>query len=424
MRALIFIIILIQSQNLFAQDFILDSIKPLHEFINWDANVIKFADSSEAFQKLYKRIHKVSKGEEDKIHIFHIGGSHIQADLYTHKLRSYLQFMSPSAKSQRGFVFPYHIAKTNNPLNYRVEYDGEWEGYRCSKRDSVAWGLSGITAKFKGEVSNIKVKANHKNYRDNVYQFNKLRIFYDNWGDEDYVIKFSDPIKILSQTENKKAHFKEFQFDKNLDSVSFSIERIHNTPNSEFLMMGLELMNDDSGIEYTSIGVNGASFKRFDRCVFFEEQLKLYKPDLFIISLGTNDTYTTNFNSESYRNYYKKMMDLVLKINPEAAILLTVPNDSYYRRKYPNPFTKKARAVIYDLSKTYNMAVWDLYDIMGGLNSSQDWYENDLMAKDKVHFSIIGYSFKADIMLEALTKSIEQSLNLEPQSLLNQIIDE
>ena len=424
MRTFIFIIIFFQSQFFIAQDFILDSIKPLHNFINWDANVIKFSDSSEAFQKLYKRIHKISEGKADQLHIIHIGGSHIQADLYTHKLRSYLQFMSPTAKGQRGFVFPYHMAKTNNPLNYRVEFTGEWKGYRCSRKDSVAWGLSGVTAVFKGDVSNIKVKANHKNYRDRVYQFNKLRVFYDNWGDEDYTIKFNDSIQILSEIENKDAHFKEFQFEKNLDSVSFSIEKIHQTPNSKFLMMGLELMNDDAGIEYTSIGVNGASFARFNRCLFFEEQLQLYKPDLFIISLGTNDTYTTNFDAESFKNYYQKMMDLVLNINSEAAILLTVPNDSYYRRRYPNPNTKTARAVIYDLAKTYQMAVWDLYEVMGGFNSSQDWYENDLMAKDKVHFSIIGYSFKADLMLEALTTSIEQSLGLEPKTLLNQVINE
>jgi lysophospholipase L1-like esterase len=104
--------------------------------------------------------------------------------------------------------------------------------------------------------------------------------------------------------------------------------------------------------------------------------------------------------------------------------LLTVPNDSYYRRKYPNPFTEDARQVIYQLASEYNMAVWDLYELMGGLGSSQYWYQHKLMSRDRVHFSKLGYSLKADLFLEALTASIEDVLGLEPRSLLNQIINE
>ena len=108
-----------------AQNYILDSVKPLYDFPNWRDNVIKYAKESQNID-VYKRLNRVANGAEDHIHIFHVGGSHIQADMYSNKLRSYLQHMSPTAKGQRGFIYPYKIAGTNNPRNYRVEFDGEW----------------------------------------------------------------------------------------------------------------------------------------------------------------------------------------------------------------------------------------------------------------------------------------------------------
>ncbi len=418
---LLFILI---SAPIVAQDYLLDSIREQYPFVNWKANTIKFAEDSPAFAKLYQKLNTIAKGGEDDVHVFHIGGSHIQADMYSNRLRSYLQQMSATAKGQRGFIFPYRMAKTNNPGNYKVTFDGKWKGYRCSiSSDSIAWGLSGISAQFKDSLATVVVKANHRNYKDSVYDFNKIRIFYNDWQN-DYQIVFADSTVVQSQRENKQAHFIEYALTKTVDQVEFCIQRTGASGTSEFLMMGLELINDNTGVEYTSIGVNGASFAFYDRCQYFEEQLQLYTPDLFIISIGTNDTYTTNFKPKKFRAYYEAMILAIQKANPDCAILLTVPNDSYYKQKYPNPNTKVAAKVIYELAQQHKMAVWDFYEIMGGFNSSRDWYQHKLMPKDRIHFTRLGYHIKGDLLLEALSHSWEQSLQLTPNTILNQIIHE
>ena len=237
--------------------------KNKYNFVNWKANTIKMAENSPAFKTLFRKLDTIVKGGKEKLHIFHIGGSHIQADIYSNRLRSYLQTMSPTAKGQRGFIYPYSIAKTNNPGNYRVKFDGEWKGYRCSvRKDSVTWGLSGVTAVFKDTVSNVKIKVNGNNYHEKMYDFNKIRIFYDNWS-TDYEISFKQDSLVSQVTENKQAHFIEFTLTKTVEEVEFCIRRAQeakDVENAEFLMMGIELMNDNPGIEYTSIGVNGGSF--------------------------------------------------------------------------------------------------------------------------------------------------------------------
>ncbi|MFC5044535.1 GDSL-type esterase/lipase family protein [Aquimarina hainanensis] len=417
--------ILMYSIPALSQEYMLDTIQDDYPFINWEANSLKFAEESPAFQKLYQKLQTIAEGKKEDVHIFHIGGSHIQADIYSNRVRSYLQRMNPTAKGQRGFLFPYRMARTNNPSNYKVTFDGAWKGYRCSiRKDSIAWGLSGVTAVFKDSVSNIKVKANHNNYHNNMYDFNAMRVFYDAWDGDDYDISFKNDSLVVGVEENKEAHFIQFQFNKTLEEVEFCIQRKDSTATSEFLMMGIELMNDNNGIEYTSIGVNGGSFAYYDRCRYFQEQLSLYSPDLFIISIGTNDTYTTDFKPEEFRTYYKNMIENIQKVNPDCAVLLTVPNDSYYKKQYANPNTKVARDVIYELAKEYKMAVWDFYEIMGGFNASMKWYRHKLMPRDRVHFTVKGYRIKADLMVQALADSWEKSLGLTPNSILNQIINE
>jgi len=423
MKILISTLFIFSSFIVFGQDYALsDSLQQQYPFINWEANKIKHADSAIAFKKLYHKLDRIHKNKEEKLHVFHIGGSHIQADMYSNRLRHYLQNMSDKAKGQRGFIFPYKMAKTNNPLNYKVTFDREWKGYRCSRNDSVSWGLSGVSAKFKDSIANITVEANYKNYSKNTYNFNKLRVFYDEWS-TDYEVLVNNQDIVEKTILNSDAHYIEFTLNKTVTELNFCIKKTDDSENSEFIMMGLELMNDNTGIEYTTIGVNGASFAFYDRCAYFEKQLLLYKPDLFIISIGTNDTYTTDFKPQKFKAYYEKLIVSIQKANPDCAILLTVPNDSYYKRQFANPNTKIAAAVIYELSTKYKMAVWDLYEIMGGFNSSQKWYTHKLMPKDRIHFTRKGYDIKADLLLKALVNSWEEEMKYEPNSLLQKIIN-
>ncbi|GAA4111762.1 GDSL-type esterase/lipase family protein [Aquimarina addita] len=408
-----------------AQDYtLLDSIQSRYPFINWKANEIKFAEDAPSFKKLYQKLDAIANGEEEDVHIFHIGGSHIQADIYSNRLRTYLQHMNATAKGQRGFVYPFKLAGTNNPSNYSITADGAWKGYRCSiKKDSVAWGLAGISAVFKDSVSNISVKANHRGYDQQQYDFNRIRVFYDDWS-TDYEISFKEASLIADIIVNKEAHYIEYALTKTVKEIDFCVKRMTDAPESEFLMMGLELMNDNHGVEYTSIGVNGASFNFYNRCRYFNDQLMLYTPDLFIVSVGTNDAYHPDFDPEAYEMFYEKLMMDVQKANPDCAILLTVPNDSYYKRKTPNPRTRVMQKIIYKLAKKHHMAVWDFYEIMGGFNSSMDWYKHKLMPSDRIHFKQLGYRIKADLLLQALANSWEQSLGLEHNTVLNRIIHE
>lgn len=198
-------------------------------------------------------------------------------------------------------------------------------------------------------------------------------------------------------------------FTDMLDSLDIQFARTEKSV-PELEIYGFLLMNDLPGISYTAIGINGAGLYTYLDNIRFEEQLKTYPPDFFAFSVGTNDGNVpyADFDSQVYKRNLEKMMKMVLRANPDCAILLTVPNDSYYRRRYLNKNIERERTVIIELADQYNMAVWDMYGIMGELGSSRTWRNNQLMTSDLVHFTSTGYHFKGSLYIDAFLKYMDQ----------------
>jgi lysophospholipase L1-like esterase len=144
--------------------------------------------------------------------------------------------------------------------------------------------------------------------------------------------------------------------------------------------------------------------------VDFEEQLKESPPDFFAFSVGTNDANVpyASFNPETYKRNLEQMMLKVLRANPKCAILLTVPNDAAYHKRYTNPNVARERDVIIELARKYQCPVWDFYGIMGELGSSRTWLSHGLMQGDMVHFTSVGYHLKAHLFEDAWEKWLQQ----------------
>jgi len=189
-----------------------------------------------------------------------------------------------------------------------------------------------------------------------------------------------------------------------VDSLTIQIYRKKDIP-SNFSFFGLLLDNENNGISYHSIGVNGASVKSYLRCIDFEQQLSLIQPDLVIFSIGINDAYEEDFSKESFYNNYDTLIQKVKLINPNTAILLTTNNDSYYMKKYPNKRALEVREKMLQLAQNKDLALWDMFQVMGGLNSIKDWQKNKLAKNDLIHLTYDGYNLIGDLLFEAFMKS-------------------
>ena len=280
-------------------------------------------------------------------------------------------------------------------------HTGRWKGYRNSVNHHYGpFGLMGARAELLDTLSNINIW--HKNPLSNYDSFNSIDVFFTD-SSNNFEIKIIVDSNINIDYKRDKGHIK-FKLSRLVDSLTIQIYRKKDIP-SNFSFFGLLLDNENNGISYHSIGVNGASVKSYLRCIDFEQQLSLIQPDLVIFSIGINDAYEEDFSKESFYNNYDTLIQKIKSINPNTAILLTTNNDSYYMRKYPNKRALEVREKMLQLAQNKDLALWDMFQVMGGLNSIKDWQKNKLAKNDLIHLTYDGYNLIGDLLFEAFMKS-------------------
>ena len=388
--------------------------------INLDCNQFAFfSEKSNNWLYLYSEIQKMIAKKDRKLNFYHIGGSHIQADIYTHDFRTFLQSNWPGLDGERGLVFPFGLASTNNPSNYNFSSPNNWTGFRSvsARPEDLQYGLTGAAIKCADSL----IVVNFKHMRSLVKPpFNRLRI-YHNTGEFFYDMNFGSQELFVTDTyHHADLGYSEIRFSDKMDSLDIQFIRTCNIATS-LEIYGFEFLNDLPGITYNAIGINGAGLYTYLGNEHFLRDLKIHPPDFFAFSLGTNDAYTSyeNFNPQKYKENLEEMMKLILTVNPKCAILLTVPNDCLFNKKHVNKNTERQREVIYQLAAKYEQAVWDFYGIMGELGSSKSWKENGLMQADCVHFTAGGYHIKGSLLIDAFLKYLLQFDKLSEIKKLN-----
>jgi len=387
------------------------NMKNIYSFVDYSKNNFKFyTKDSPNFEKLYQKMTGIIASKKGKLNFYHLGGSHIQADIYSNDARMYLQKRWEGITGERGWVFPFDLARTNNPGNYEFSSPNSWTAYRSVAQKPSKTGIDYGVLGYAITCPDSAIQINFHHDRTTVRpEFNHLRIFH-NIGEFPFWMHFgNDELLVEKITRNIEKGYSDIYFTDPLDSLDLQIARLQKEA-PELEIYGFIMMNDEPGVSYTSIGVNGAGLYTYLDNIRFEEQLKTYPPDFFAFSVGTNDGNVPydDFKPEVYKRNLEKMMQMALRTNPDCALLLTVPNDSYYRRKYLNRNIAREREVIIELAVKYKMAVWDLYGLMGELGSSRTWKNNGLMQADMVHFTTPGYHFKGDLYIDAFLKFMDQ----------------
>jgi lysophospholipase L1-like esterase len=372
-----------------------------YPFIQYQLNVLERADSSVNFQKFLAKTDSLFKQKKSKLNIVHFGGSHIQADIYTDYIRYHLQNDTPGIKGARGMIFPYKTAKTNNPVNYTINQTGNWKGCRNALvKNECNWGVTGINASTTDSLASISVSSANK--FEKLYIEN-IKIFY-NLHCTTHRLKLDYPQSVQSSKTDSLGGYVEFAFSAPIDSFSFTIQK-DTVDSIPFEIYGMLLENNRPGFRYHAMGVNGAKTGSFNRSSMLEHQLQFLNPDLVILSLGTNDTHDSSFTAENYFNSYDTLIQTIKQANPNVAIIITVPNNSYVRKNIENKNLPAAEQVIKDLCAKHDAVYWNFYRIMGGPKSALTWTRNNIMKRDLVHFNREGYWVKGDLFYKAFMNS-------------------
>ncbi len=372
-----------------------------YPFINQDKNQITAYDSY-PMRHFYASLDSLSYRHKHKVNIIHIGDSHIQADFFSGHLREMLQADTLFGNGGRGLVFPYNAVRTNPPDNLKITYTGSWEGCRnVSKSQNCDWGLSGITATTYSAAATLTVDPTIHSLLP--YSFTKVRVFFNTQDISNFQIQASSTEE--ARTVKIENGYAVFEFTKPATSLTLRFQK-NNDQQSHFTLQGISFENNQRGITYHAAGVNGAEVTSVLRMPSLEKNLSTLKPDLVIISLGTNDAFHS-LDVKAFKRNYGELIQRIRRASPSTSILLTTPGDNLRGRRYPNPDNARAVKAMADLAEETGVAIWDFYEVMGGMKSITKWYANRLAAADRLHLTQYGYMLQAELLYDALINDYE-----------------
>jgi len=356
------------------------------------------------YDSLFELLTSIGLRGEGRASIVHIGDSHIQADYFSGNFRKYLQTFFLGSQSGRGFVFPYKVAKTNNPLSYSVTSKGIWEHCKNIEHNfKCELGLAGMAVITKDQNAEISVNIEDKTMKG--YDFNRLMVFHK-FGNKEYAPYVSGADSIIAFPQQGYTLFK---FNENRKRLTLQLKQTDTLQNN-FSLYGFNFDSDDNGIFYHTVGVNGARVDSYLKCKYFVPHLSSLQPDWVIVSLGTNDVYTNNFNATRFEENLNKLIINIQLASPTAAILFTTPGDHLMKRKYRNDALPEINEIIKQKAMEYGQSYWDLYSVMGGDSSTVAWYKEGLGHTDYLHFTEKGYLLQAQLFFEAFLHSYDTFL--------------
>ena len=405
---LAFITLLFAYGMLVAQDTTLLKPVPKLPFAHLDRNRIVFPGDSTAMERFFSKMDSVVFLGQGNVSIMHIGGSHVQAGVFTQQFRDDLLSIGDDLMGGQYFVFPFTAGGTNNPSHFMVSSTGSWTYSRNAVRKETdkRMGLAGaaITTTDPNATVSIVSRSRRPTELTPEFSFNKVTLIgFSETDNVMPVVSYDDTIR-QGQYDDYQSTYT-FLLPELTDSICIRFD----TMPGEFTLTGVLLENGASGISVHGVGVNGASVPSYLRCDDFERDLELIKPDLIIFGIGINDAAEKDFEKETFKRNYRQLISIIQRVNPDCALLFLTNNDSFKRikkGKYEvNPNGKVVEQAFMELAKQYNAAVWDQFDIMGGLRSMQNWEKAELAKQDKVHFTPAGYRIMGDLLYNAMIES-------------------
>ncbi len=132
--------------------------------------VSKSITNSTAMTAFFEKLKTLEEQKTGKINIVHIGDSHIQADLFSGRIRKNLQERFGNAGC--GFSFPHRLARTNGSPYVKYSSNAAWRSRRniYPVEGGTEVGLSGIAFTT---TENFVIEAE---VRDTGYTFNTIKV--------------------------------------------------------------------------------------------------------------------------------------------------------------------------------------------------------------------------------------------------------
>ncbi len=342
---------------------------------------------------------RLSKGDS-LLKIIHIGDSHIQMGYFSGEVRNALQ--AKFGGDGIGLFFPNSLCSGYNPLGLDISSPSNWQCEKITNLESsVPMGIVGMAMKTSDAVSVINVS--FKGKKEKVKTFT---VFHEDVSATHEISCQNGNVVTQNFSEKSSVTTVTMQEETDTAFIQFKSKEGNKTP---LVIYGLSVNSPaEHGVDYNTFGVSGGQYKYFAKNTpLLFEQMAAFKPDLMIISLGSNDSYDKTLTAEGYKNMLREFIVKLRTASPKTEFILTTPPDTRYKDSKPVSGNIVQQAIV-EVGIQANCTVWDFYSIMGGYGSVKNWKKKKLGSKDGLHLTSDGYYLQGQLFNLALARAMEQ----------------
>ena len=335
--------------------------------------------------------------------ILQIGDSHIQAEFGVRALRRLLPKLLGLPPIPRGYTFPFRMYGSNEPPDFSSRAEGGWQAY-LSTRDHHPgdYGVAGLSAMTWRPSATINLKLHPE--QGFTAPPNRISLFFTPTS-ADFAPRINGLPPDSIDCQRGRAVF---AFDSACTTLTLSFQP-QTFPKEGLNLLGFSLERDAMPMVIHAAGLNGADATSHLRNVALPRDIALLKPNIVLLSLGTNDAYNTQFDPTRFADSIRTLLGLIHAGAPNTLIILTTPPDHLLRSGDTNPRVDVAAEVLRNLAVETGAALWDLNRIMGGHGSMHSWLNQGLSARDGLHFSPQGYGIQGRLLAVALFRMLQLS---------------
>jgi len=223
-------------------------------------------------------------------------------------------------------------------------------------------------------------------------KFSRFEIYYlQQPSGGQFTIDASDNESRLVSTsaDQEKSAFAEIVTKDSANS--FSVK----TVSGDVRLFGAVLENDDTGVVYDSLGVNGAFAGLLATAMneqHWTEQLQHRNPNLVVLNYGTNESeYASDDQMQRYERELKEVVRRVRTALPTASILIVSPMDRGKRAPGGRVITLPSIPKIVEMQRRVALethcAFLNMFEAMGGEGTMARWHEGrkHLVGGDLTH---------------------------------------
>lgn len=371
---------------------------------------------------LYRFFDALSQADSNIVSILHLGDSHIQAGFFPFTTANLL--VQDFGCAGRGWVFPYTVAGTNGPGDYRWNSNGRWQTDRVIDRYKPdPLGPGAIVMTTQSDQPALAYNGREDELNNSTVQ--EADLYFDAGTDDVSVtapgagVDVSGvPFSEAGETLRKAT----LTFDNPVQSFQVRWDAKSSRP---FRFYGAMLLNGHNGILYNAVGINGAMYQHYNESnSVLTAEMEVMQPQLVIISLGTNEAFGS-LSVSQFHDQLDSMVTLIRRELPSASILLTTPSEAkrvskrairkkvgkkyrtYYKISYyPNPYVAIVTQQIQRYCRENGIACWNF----NALNKSMAGAFSGAWQADHIHFNVRGYQLQGKLLYEALHQSYTKYL--------------